>query len=84
MLGSIDCVHWQWTNCPKGLWGMYQGHTKEVTIVLEAVTSHGLWIRHAFFEMSGSRNDIDMLQRSPLFRRLCNRESCNYTVCQRS
>ena len=27
MLGSIDCVHCQWKNCPQGLRGMYQGHT---------------------------------------------------------
>ena len=34
MLRSIDCMHWQWKNCPKGLRGMYQGHTKEATIIL--------------------------------------------------
>jgi len=82
MLGSIDCMHWQWKNCPKGLRGMYQGHTREATIILEAVASHDLWIWHAFFGMPGSHNDINVLQRSPVFRRLCNGESppCNYTV----
>jgi hypothetical protein len=82
MLGSIDCMHWQWKNCPKGLWGMYQCHTKEATIILEAVASHDLWIWHAFFGMPGSYNDINVLQRSPVFRRLCNGESppCNFTV----
>ena len=63
---------------------MYQGHTREATIILEAVASLNLWIWHAFFGMSGSCNDINMLQRSPVFRRLCNGESspCNYTVVQ--
>ena len=61
---------------------MYQGHTKEATIILEAVASHDLWIWHAFFGMPGSHNDINVLQRSPVFKRLCNGESppCNYTV----
>ncbi|XP_073360041.1 uncharacterized protein [Aegilops tauschii subsp. strangulata] len=82
MLGSVDCMHWQWKNCHKDLWGMYQGHTKEATIILEAVASHDLWIWHAFFGMSGSHNDINMLQRSSMSRRLCNGESpsCNYNV----
>ena len=82
MLGSNDCMHRQWKNCPKGLRGMYQGHTREATIILEAVASHDLWIWHAFFRMPGSHNDINVLQRSPVFRRLCNGESppCNYTV----
>ena len=61
MLGSIDCMHWQWKNCPKGLRGMYQGHTKEATIILEVVASHDLWIWHAFFGMRGSDNDINVL-----------------------
>uniref|UniRef100_A0A453LXJ5 DDE Tnp4 domain-containing protein n=1 Tax=Aegilops tauschii subsp. strangulata TaxID=200361 RepID=A0A453LXJ5_AEGTS len=82
MLGSIDCMHCQWKNRPNGLRGMYQGHTRETTIILEAVASHDLWIWHAFFGMPGSHNDINVLQRSLVFRRLCNGESlpCNYTI----
>ncbi len=44
MLGSVDCMHWQWKNCPTGLRGQYQGHNKEATIVLEVVASQDLWI----------------------------------------
>ena len=44
MLGSVDCMHWQWKNGPMGLVGQYQGHIKEATIVLEAVASQDLWI----------------------------------------
>jgi hypothetical protein len=43
---------------------MYQGYTKEPTIILEAVVSKDLWICHVFFEMLDSHNDINVLQRS--------------------
>src|SRR5438309_395455 len=42
------------------------------TIVLEAVASYDLWIWHAFFGMPGSHNDINVLDRSPLFAELQN------------
>ena len=69
MLGSIDCMHWTWKNCPVSWHGMYRGHKKEPTIILEAVASKDLWIWHAFFGMLGSHNDINVLQRSPIFAR---------------
>ncbi|XP_057542524.1 uncharacterized protein LOC130820963 [Amaranthus tricolor] len=67
MLGSIDCMHWVWKNCPAGWKGMYQGRSKTVTVILEAVASRDLWIWHAFFGTPGSCNDINVLQRSPVF-----------------
>ena len=44
MLGSIDCMHWTWKNCPKAWQGMYCGKSRDATIVLEAVASENLWI----------------------------------------
>nr|XP_019535679.2 uncharacterized protein LOC109407121 [Aedes albopictus] len=67
MLGSLDCCHWEWKNCPTAWAGQYKGKGKKPTIVLEAVASHDLWIWHAFFGMPGSANDINVLERSPLF-----------------
>ena len=59
-----------------------QSHVKKLTIILEAVVSHDLWIWHAFFGMSGSHNDINVLQQSPLFARPTKGKapSCHYTV----
>ncbi|XP_024177898.1 uncharacterized protein LOC112183795 [Rosa chinensis] len=67
MLGSIDCMHWRWKNCPSAWQGMYSGHYHEPTIILEAVASYDLWIWHAFFGLPGSHNDINVLDRSSLF-----------------
>ncbi|CAN1249305.1 hypothetical protein LINPERPRIM_LOCUS7101 [Linum perenne] len=43
MIGSIDCMHWEWKNCPA--WdGQCTGYKKKPTIVLEAVASYDTWI----------------------------------------
>ncbi|XP_038678744.1 putative nuclease HARBI1 [Tripterygium wilfordii] len=70
MLGSIDCMHWKWKNCPSAWKGMYTGHIHEPTLILEAVASYDLWIWHAFFGMPGALNDINVLDRSNVFSEL--------------
>ena len=72
MLGNIDCMHWQWKICPTAWQGMYTGHCHEPTLVLEAVASQDLWIWHALFGLPGSLNDINVLDRSPVFTLLAN------------
>ena len=67
MLGSIDCMHWEWKNCPTSWAGQYAGRSGSPTIILEAVASQDLWIWHAFFGTPGSRNDINVLDQSPVF-----------------
>jgi hypothetical protein len=50
---------------------MYRVHKKEPIIILGAVASKDLWIWYSFFGMPGSHNDINVLQRSPIFARAC-------------
>lgn len=82
ILGSIDCMHRKWKNCPTAWKGMYSGRKREATIILEAVASYDLWIWHAFFGLPGSNNDINVLERSFLFTELA--QGCapqvNYSI----
>ena len=82
MLGSVDCMHWRWKNCPTAWRGQYTGHAGGPTLILEAIASYDLWICHAFFGLPGSLNDINVLHRSHLFSRLeeGNAPAVNYTV----
>lgn len=82
MMGSIDCMHWEWKNCPGGFRGQYQGRSGKATIILEAVASHDLWIWHSFFGIPGSCNDLNVLYRSPIFDDMLNGRApqVNYTV----
>jgi len=45
MLGSIDCMHWRWENCPTAWKGQFtRGDYGVPTIILEAVASQDLRI----------------------------------------
>ncbi|KAL5719137.1 hypothetical protein ACHQM5_011960 [Ranunculus cassubicifolius] len=83
MLGSLDCMHWQWKNCPTAWHGTHRNGFKRVpTLILEAVASKDLWIWHAFFGMAGTNNDINVLNRSPLFDDIIDdiAPPCNFVV----
>ncbi|PRQ51872.1 putative harbinger transposase-derived protein [Rosa chinensis] len=44
MVGSLDCMHWQWKNCPTSWQGHFTGYKGKPTIILEAVASYDAWI----------------------------------------
>jgi hypothetical protein len=69
MLSSVNCMHWEWRNCPSAWMGMFIGCGKHPSMILEVVVSYDLWIWHAYFGMPGSCNDINVLHRSNLFER---------------
>lgn len=68
MIGSLDCMHIYWKNCPVGWQGQFSGAKEAPTIVLEAFADYNLWIWHASFGWAGTNNDINILDRSPLLK----------------
>ena len=66
IIGSIDCMHIFWKNCPVAWQGAYKGKEKKPSIVLEAMCDYNLWIWHAAFGYAGSLNDINIWEQSPL------------------
>jgi hypothetical protein len=68
LLGSLDCMHWSWKNCPYAWKGQFQGKEKRPTVVLEAVVDYNLWIWHVSFGHAGSLNDINIWDKSPLLK----------------
>ncbi|TVU34850.1 hypothetical protein EJB05_16704, partial [Eragrostis curvula] len=57
MIGSIDCMHWEWSSCPTALHGMYKGHKGKATVILEAVVTEDLRIA-----ISSNMNDNLIIQ----------------------
>ncbi|XP_058783699.1 uncharacterized protein LOC131658422 [Vicia villosa] len=83
MLGSINCMHWEWKNCPIAWKGQFcRGDHGKPTIKLEAVASQDLWIWHAFFGIGGSNNDINVINQSNVFNDILEGHAPNvqYTV----
>ncbi|XP_057533049.1 uncharacterized protein LOC130810948 [Amaranthus tricolor] len=78
MIGSVDCMHWEWKNCSAAWKGQYQCRAGVPTLILEVIADHDLWIWHAFFGMLGSYDDLNVLYRSPLFVDLFERR-VNFT-----
>ncbi|XP_071728191.1 uncharacterized protein [Rutidosis leptorrhynchoides] len=54
MLGSLDCMHWRWRNCPQRWKGHYtRGDHGCPSIMLEAVASYDRWFWHTYFGPAG-------------------------------
>ena len=61
MMGSIDCTHWQWKNCPIAWQGMYQDRNHKRSIVAEAICGHDMYFYQVYVGLPGSLNDIAIM-----------------------
>nr|GEV57974.1 hypothetical protein [Tanacetum cinerariifolium] len=66
MLGSLDCMDWEWFGCPYAFKGQYvrRDHGSNQFIFARSCCVADLWILHAFFGVFGSNNDINVLYQS--------------------
>ncbi|CAL2254469.1 unnamed protein product [Prunus armeniaca] len=79
MIGSIDCMHWQWKNCPIAWQGDYGNRKGQKIIILEVVTGFDTWVWHAFFGVADSQNDLNVLGQSLVFNDVLRGEGPNIT-----
>lgn len=66
MLGSLDCTHINWAQCPRAHMGAYVGRSGHPTIILEAVADARRRIIHYHWGVPGAQNDLNVLKGSPL------------------
>ena len=66
LLGSLDCTHVDWFQCPTGHRGSYQGRSGKPSIILEAVGDCHRRVVHFFWGVPGAQNDINVLRSSRL------------------
>ncbi|CAL8169085.1 unnamed protein product [Prunus armeniaca] len=79
MIGSIDCMHWQWKNCPTAWQGDYGNRKGTKSIILEVVAGFDTWVWHAFFGVAGAQNDLNVLGQSPVFNDVLSGQGPNIT-----
>ena len=68
IMGSLDCTHFIWKNCPKAWEGSFKGKEKKTTIILEAACDYNHYFWHASFGFPGSLNDVNVLRFSSLYK----------------
>lgn len=60
MFGSIDCMHYEWKNCPVAWQGDYDSRDGTNSIILEAIADTNLHIWHVFFGLPRANNDLNV------------------------
>ena len=79
MFASLDCMHYQWKNCPVAWQGDFGDRDSKSSIILKAIADQSLHIWHIFFGIPGSNNDVNVLDRSPLIHNMLTSEASDMT-----
>jgi Plant transposon protein len=72
MIGSLDCMHTYWKNCPVAWQQSFKGKESGPTIVLEAIADYNLWFWHTSYGYTGAMNDLNILNISLFLAKLTN------------
>ena len=68
MLGSLDCLHWEWHQCMLIDKYAYCGKSGKPSIVLEAICKRNLKFLYFNFGAPGVQNDLAIIRSSPILR----------------
>ena len=66
MLGSIDCTHWNWQNCPMAWAGQFHDRNRIRSVIAEAIAGSDMYFWHCCLGFPGSINDRQVLGRSTI------------------
>ena len=66
MLGSIDCTHWNWQNCPMAWGGQFHDRNGIRSVIAEAIAGSDMYFWHCCLGFPGSINDRQVLARSTI------------------
>jgi hypothetical protein len=69
-LGAVDCASWVWEACPMAYQGMCKGKDLKPTVRMEVTMDDFLRIYWLNFGITGSKNDIQIVNQSPFFNRI--------------
>jgi hypothetical protein len=64
MIGSLECSHISWGNCPISHQGQLKGKASEPTIGVEAMVDYNLYAWHAIFGYAGTLNALSIWDNS--------------------
>jgi len=78
MIGSLDCSHFLWGNCPVAFHGQFQGKEEKRTIVMEAVCDYNRFAWHTVYGYSGVLNEINIWDTSLLHNAFCDGSFSQY------